>query len=154
MGILSFLLGKSNKQSAIKIQIRMRAEEFVVTYGERYKGLDYSQQSLVVIDRLLSEYTNDWKDMSIESQSELLTNASSYILWIAHQQYNGNFYWSEQYLQPVLVIGEPDYRIAFMLQDKIHNYIEKKDDQKISLLYRKIAEEQQRAIKDSNILIR
>ena len=111
MSILSFIFGKGEKQSAIGKQVCLRAEEFVVSFGKKYKGLDYSLQSLMVIDHLLDDYSPRWEKLSTEEQNEILTNASCYILWIAQQQYGGKFYWSEQHRQPVLVIGEPDYRL-------------------------------------------
>jgi hypothetical protein len=153
MNILSFLFSKKGRPSAIGKQVKLRAEEFIISYGEHYKGLDYSQQSLIVLDRLLDDYSQQWKDLSSEKKNEVVTNASSYILWVACRQYGGNFYWSEEEQQPVLVIGEPDYRVATMPQNKVSSRIEQGDSHNIIIYYRKIAESIQQATNNSNILV-
>lgn len=152
MGLFSAFFGKS-KESAIGKQIKLRAEEFVITYGNQYKGLDYSQQSLTVLDRLLVSFREIWNDMSDDDKTEVLTNISSYMLWVAKTQYNGNFYWSEKHAQPVLVIGEPDYRVAFMPQAEVKNSIEQDNAHPLAGFYRKISDELQKATPQTNILI-
>jgi hypothetical protein len=143
MNILSFLFGEKNGLSAVGKQVTLRAEEFVINYGEHYKGLDYSQQSLIVLDRLLDDYSQQWGNFPDEKKNEITTNASSYILWVASQQYGGNYYWSEEHVQPVLVIGEPDYRIAVMPQNTVRDRIEYGGSHAIASFYRKIAEDMQ-----------
>ena len=148
MGILSFIFGKNDNQSAIGKQVKLRAEEFVVSYGEKYKGLDYSVQSLTELDYLLGELKS-WVDLSDDERNGIITNAASYILWVAKQQYNSIFYWSEKHAQPVLVIGEPDYRIALIAQDKVLNRIEKKDSD-IRTFYNKLKDRVQTATRGSD----
>lgn len=153
MGLFSSIFGNRREQSAIGKQIKLRAEEFVITYGVHYKGLDYSVQSINVLDRLLCDITPNWGEMSADIKHEVITNASSYVLWVIKQQCGGSFYWSEQRLQPVLVIGEPNYRVALMAQDRVKNKVEKTDAPGIILLYRQVMDELQAAVSTTDILL-
>lgn len=79
--------------------------------------LDYSFESLI----LLEEYLDDLSCFGLEDES--LDNASeqigSYIFETARRCFGGEYKWSEQYDQPVLVMGLPEFSVAIMAFDKV-----------------------------------
>ncbi len=102
------------------LQIKEKADLAVIQFQERAGGkLNYSPESLSIIEEMLaeaSEFYNELPSDQVESLSQLM---GSYILYVGYKEHGGNFYWSDEKNQPVLVVGEPDYKIAIMTFFKV-----------------------------------
>lgn len=120
MNFFNQLFGKKNMVSdsiTFTDQVRRFAEEAVDASRDRGGAtLDYSEASLTIIDELLEEISLCGAAVAAESMSTIF---SSYILEVARRQFGGKYSWHERGNQPVLVVGEPHFRIAIITLDRV-----------------------------------
>jgi hypothetical protein len=101
-------------------QIRQKAELAVSQFQKRASAnLDYSEKSLAKMEELLSEaaeYKNQMQEPEVKALVELM---GSYILEVAFRKYGGKYFWHEGRNQPVLVVGQPKFKVGIMTFDKV-----------------------------------
>jgi len=106
--------------SELADQVKEKAELAVSQFQERAGGkLDYSPQSLIVIEEMLEEASVYVNEMPSDQVDALCNLMGSYILYVGYVEHGGVFYWSTDKNQPVLVVGEPDFKVAIMTFDKV-----------------------------------
>ncbi|MGE3803617.1 MAG: hypothetical protein AB7K24_02975 [Gemmataceae bacterium] len=76
--------------------------------------LDYSEASLVAVDELLSEAADFVDEMSPEQINLLAQDFGCYMLEVGRREFGGRYLWFEQRDQPLLVVGEPAFRVALL----------------------------------------
>lgn len=112
------------------------ADDFVEHF--RDGKLDYSVESL----NLLEEYLDDLSCFGLED--EALNNAAetigSYIFETARRCYGGEYTWSEEYDQPMLVTVMPELSVAIMAFDKVKKRLKNESKESISLYISKYKE--------------
>ena len=117
-------------------QISRAADIAVARFQARSAGkLDYSCQSLAFIEELLADAADFVPDMSEQQVDSLVQLIGSYIFEVAKREFGGKFYWYEQQGQPVLVVGEPDFRIALLVGSKVRGRLSGDEADNIPFFY-------------------
>lgn len=99
-------------------QVADKAQRAVDQLRDRV-SLDYSEKSLTDVDEALAEASAFVGDLPKEQIDALVHLLGSYILEVAHREFGGQFYWHAGRDQPVLVVGEPNYKVAILTFDKV-----------------------------------
>lgn len=100
------------------------AESFVKNFSEDVgeDALDYSIESLEVVDGLLDEYGD------FELDEDALYNMSSmigcYVFETARRNYGGEYLWVRDEQQPVLVAGMPDFQVSIRAWQKVRGRLQ------------------------------
>ena len=106
--------------SELEEQVADKAERAVDQLRDRSgDSLDYSESSLSMVEEILAE-ASDYIEQMPKGQIEALVHLlGSYILEVARREFGGKFYWHDGRDEAVLVVGEPDYKIAILAFDKV-----------------------------------
>jgi len=98
--------------------ITKTAAGMIGAYEQWAKGrLDYSVASLVVVDELLDRLAEYVPEMTPEQVQVIASDFGCYALEVARKANGGVFRWFESRRQPVLVVGEPDFKVAIATWD-------------------------------------
>lgn len=130
MGLFNFFKKKDNNTNKSKtskddqqnkfISDMTKSAEFLVSSSsEKFKGLDYSVKSLEVVDNMLDEASDFYKQMDKEQQQNLITTVGSYIFEVARQNFGGKYFWYDKLNQPILVTGQPNFEASIIANDKV-----------------------------------
>jgi hypothetical protein len=120
----------------LREQIQQKAELAVAQMQSgTAKALDYSEASLGALEELLAEAGRYASELPEETAHALIQIAGSYILEVAFRAHGGTFYWHDGRDQPVLVVGEPSYRVAIMTFDKVKGRISGDEADNIEFFY-------------------
>lgn len=122
MGILD-LFKKNAPKDEFGQKIASDAKICVRDFGLRFAGLDYSVDSLAVVDKMLNDLSDFYPEFEEPRQQYLVSIIGAYIFEVTRRQYGGKYYWYEQGKQPVLVMGEPDFAISILAFDKVRGRI-------------------------------
>ena len=96
------------------------AASAVTTFGRMGSApLDYSVASLAVVEEILAEVVAIATDPNPDRIEMLVEDFGCYILEVGRKEFGGRFTWFGQREQPVLVVGEPAFRIAMITWDKV-----------------------------------
>ena len=134
-------------------EVARAAEQLIATLHERTSGsLDYSEASLAAIEELLDEASNFADDMSPEQLQGLAQDFGCYILEVARREFGGRYAWFEQRDQPVLVVGEPAFRVALLAWDKVKGRLSGDKADNIPFFYSGFAERARRAAPGDDVL--
>lgn len=85
--------------------------------------LDYSEESLNLIEEMADEAAQSKTQLSEDQISAIVQQFGSYIHEVARRHFGGKYYWYTAKDQPILVVGEPDFRISMITWDKIRGRI-------------------------------
>ena len=108
----------------LKDHIREKSELAVREFQERAGGrLDFTEKSLGVVEEMLDEASAYVKQMEATQVKTVIELMGSYILDVAQRANGGKFYWHEDKAQPVLVVGEPNFRVALITFDKVRGRV-------------------------------
>src|SRR5688572_19108319 len=80
--------------------------------------LDYSEESIGVLEEIVSEAAEYAADMSEAALRRLAEDLGCYLLEIGRRQHGGAYFWHSRE-QPVLVVGEPAFHVAMISWDKL-----------------------------------
>lgn len=101
-------------------QVADKAERAVDQLRDRSNdSLDYTEASLAVVEDMLVEASEFIKEMPDDQVDALVHMLGSYILEVGRREFAGKYYWHDGRDQPVLVVGEPESRIAILTFDKV-----------------------------------
>src|SRR4051794_15046100 len=81
--------------------------------------LDYSEPSLAMLEDMLAEAAAFAADMTPNELTTLTQDFGCYILEVGRREFGGRYCWFDQRDQPVLVVGEPTFRVALLAWDKV-----------------------------------
>jgi hypothetical protein len=115
---------KKQPSQALDSQTKELAAEAVVMAKRLGKTLDYSEASLEVVEALLAEASEAIETISEDVQEALVQQLGCYLLAVGHRAYGGRTLWFEERQQPILVVGEPDARIAIATWDKVRSRLQ------------------------------
>ncbi len=101
-------------------QVVGKAERAVAQLSDQSDAaLDYSESSLSAVEDMLAQASGFATQMPADQIDGLVRILGSYVLEVGRREFGGKYYWHEEREQPVLVIGEPDYKIAVLAFDKV-----------------------------------
>jgi len=101
-------------------EIARAAEKAVAMCAARGSAiLDYSESSLSVVEDMLSEAAAFTSEMTPDEINTLVQDFGCYVLAIGRREFAGRYLWHEERDQPILVVGEPKFRVAMMAWDRV-----------------------------------
>lgn len=95
------------------------AAEAVQLGGALGKTLDFSEASVDTVERLLAQIAPEFPHLSEAAQDLTIERFGCYLLEVGRKAFGGRLLWEPERQVPVLVVGEPDCRIAVITWDKV-----------------------------------
>ena len=131
---------------------RMAAEAVDIAKSME-KPLDYSEGSIPVVEDILRTISEYIADLSEEAQHLTAQRFGCYLLTVGLRTYGGRTLWSEERGQPVLVVGEPECRIAVMTWDNVLARVRGDSASAIPFFWAGFAERAKRREPGSDVLV-
>ena len=100
------------------------ADFFISSSSNRFNGLDYSVQSLEVVENALEEASDFYEEMDEKQKQSLIHSAGSYVFEVARKNFGGKYFWYEQLNQPILVTGQPEFEVSILAFEKVKGRLE------------------------------
>ena len=139
--------------SNVTDDVERTAAQAVALFQERANGLlDYSPASVDVIEEMLNEAAAYVAEMDPRSVDRLVEYVGCYLLEIARRVHGGNFYWHDGRGQPVLVVGEPDFRVALLTWDRVRQRLAGDSADDITFFYEGFATRVRQAVAGDDVL--
>jgi hypothetical protein len=134
-------------------QIASAADNAVEMSKGRGGGeLDYSAASLGVVEEMLAE-SAEWRSELTPGQvMTLVKDFGSYILEVGRREFGGRYLWHEERDQPVLVVGEPAFRVAMLTWDKVRGRLDGDTADNIPFFYAGFSERVRAAVPGTDAL--
>jgi hypothetical protein len=107
--------------------------------------LDYSEASLAIVEGMLAEAAAFATEMTADNVTTLVQDFGCYILEVGRREFAGRYNWFDQQDQPVLVVGEPAFRVALLAWDKVRGRLSGDEADNIPFFYAGFAERARRA---------
>jgi hypothetical protein len=134
-------------------QIARSAEKAVAMCEGRGGGeLDYSEASLAVVEDMLAEAGQWLSEMTPEQVTTLVQDFGCYILEVGRREFGGRYQWHEARHQPLLVVGEPAFRVAIIAWDKVRGRLGGDEGDNLPYFYAGFAERARRAAPGTDTL--
>jgi hypothetical protein len=93
--------------------------------------MDYTEASLVEVEDMLDEAADYLSAMTPEQITNVVQNVGCYILEVGRREFGGRYLWQDDRDQPVLVVGEPAFRVAMITWDKVRGRLSGDDGDNI-----------------------
>ena len=113
----------------------------VMSYGV----LEYSESSLAILEQMAEEVVGYFEEMTTDQRETASQQFGCYILEVGRRQFGGRYAWFEQRSQPVLIVGEPAFRVAMITWDKVLGRLSGNSAYNIPFFYSGFAERVRRA---------
>ena len=113
----------------------MSADRFVLDSEERFSGLDFSVDSLNVIDHILEEASDFYDDMSEAKKQNFISAVGAYIFEVARRNFGGKYFWYDSLNQPILVTGQPVFEVSILALDKVKGRLENGSEDNIPFYF-------------------
>jgi hypothetical protein len=104
-------------------------------------GLDCSEKSLAIVEEMLDEIAQYADQMDGEQVDTLVKDFGSYLFEVARREFGGKFYWHDAREQPVLVVGEPTFRVALLTFDRVRSRLDGDPADNIPFFYSGFADQ-------------
>jgi hypothetical protein len=130
------------------------AAEDAVAVCEHLRGEppDYSEASLAAVEETLAEAAG-WEDeLTPDQLRNFAQSFGCYVLEVARRAFGGRYCWHEQRDAPILVVGEPAFRVALLTWDQVRGRLAGDPGCSIRFLYSGFAERIQRAEPGTDVL--
>jgi hypothetical protein len=121
------------------------AEAVVLSESRPGSALDFSEASLAIVEEMLAEASQYVADLTPGQLSALAQQFGCYILEVGRREFGGRYLWHDQREQPVLVVGEPEFRIAMIAWDKVRGRVGGDEGNNIPFFYAGFAERARKA---------
>lgn len=130
------------------------AAEHAVAVCEYFRGepLEYSEASLVAVEQMLSDAGGWDGELSPEQLRNFARSFGCYVLEVARREFGGRYCWLERRDAPVLVIGEPAFRVALLTWDQVRGRLSGDRGCSVRFLYAGFAERVRRAEPGTDVL--
>jgi hypothetical protein len=143
----------NDKNTDLAHQVAEKANLAVAQFQERAGGLlDYSEQSIEMVDEMLAEASQFASEMTETDQKALVQLLGSYILEVARRKFGGFYKWHEGRDQPVLVVGEPEFSVAIITFDKALGRLSGDTADNLVFLFRGFVDSVKSAVPGKNVL--
>lgn len=98
-------------------------------------GLDFSEASLDVVEEMLAEAAGFVDGMTDEQVVNIAQQMGCYVLEVGRRTHGGRYVWHEGRGAPVLLVGEPDFRVAMLAWDKTEGRLRGDEADNIPFFY-------------------
>jgi hypothetical protein len=124
MGLFNFFKKKEEQPADESRQqfaddMAKMANSVVERFKGKYDNLDFSVDSLTIIDKLLEEASDFYEEMGETQQKNLVETVGAYIFEVAKRNYGGTYFWYDHLNQPILVTGEPIFKMSLLAFEKV-----------------------------------
>ena len=109
------------QNTGLEKEIRISAASFLLKYAVQYTGLDFSVQSLEILEVLLEDASKFYNEMSPEQQQKIIEGAGAYLFETARKNAGGTYYWYQKLSQPILVTGQPRFETSILAFRQVEN---------------------------------
>ena len=117
------------------------AQRAVDTFHDRADGgLDFSEDSLAIVESMLDEASACVADMAPAEVSGLVRLLGCYVLEVARKAHGGDYAWIDETKGPVLIVGEPATHIALATWDKVRGRLHGDAGDNIPFFYQGFAD--------------
>lgn len=123
---------KDSKQFAYDMETNAEA---LVKQFEEVASLDFSVESLQLLDRIIGDNTTFYQQADKEVRRVKIVKIGAYILEVARRNFGGRYCWYNDLEQPVLVTGEPEFKMALLAFDKTKGRFENGDEDNIPFFF-------------------
>jgi hypothetical protein len=104
----------------VMAEVVAAADRAVASLQARAGGrLDFSIDSLVVVDEMLVEVSAYVADLDEAVVTGLVQQLGCYVLETARRRFGGEYFWHAEGEQPILVVGEPAAHVALMTWSRV-----------------------------------
>ncbi|VTT99054.1 Uncharacterized protein OS=Shewanella sp. HN-41 GN=SOHN41_03035 PE=4 SV=1 [Gemmataceae bacterium] len=117
-----------------------------------YGALDYTPASLAVLEEVLAGIAAGFAELTLDQRRVASQQFGCYVLEVAHREFGGRYAWFEQRDQPLLVVGEPEFRVALIAWDKVLGRLSGDPADSIPFFYTGFAERVRRAVPGTDAL--
>lgn len=131
---------------------RMAAEAVEIA-SSMGKSLDYTENSIPVVEEILERVSAHLNDLDEAAQRLTAQRFGCYLLVVGHRTYGGRTLWHQQRDQPVLVVGEPDCRVAVITWDKVLGRLRGDEADNIPFFWEGFAERARRCEPGTDVLV-
>jgi hypothetical protein len=97
---------------------RMAAEAVDIAKAMKLT-LDYSERSIPIVEQVLENVSEHLESLDEDARELSAQRFGCYLLMVGLKTFGGHFLWHEGRDQPVLVVGEPECRVAMITWDKV-----------------------------------
>ena len=133
-------------------QVAAAAEDAVAMCERRGRGLDYSEASLAAAEDMLAEAGEWLGEMTPDQITTLVQDFGCYVLEVGRREFGGRYLWHDGRDQPVLVVGEPAFRVAMLAWDKVRGRLGGDAGDSIPFLYAGFAGRARAAVPGTDVL--
>lgn len=114
--------------------------------------LDFSEASLQSVEEMLAEAAEFVEEIPEEDFATLVQNFGCYLMEVGRKEFGGRYYWLRERNQPVLVVGEPDYRVAMLGWEKVRGRLSGDEGDNIPFFYAGFAKRSREATSGDDVL--
>jgi hypothetical protein len=107
--------------------------------------LEFSEASLAIVEEMVAEAAAFFAQTAPDQRENTTQNFGCYVLEVGRREFGGRYAWFDQRDQPVLVVGEPDFRVALMAWDKVRGRLAADPADDIPFFYAGFAERVRKA---------
>jgi len=111
------------------------ADLFVSSTSARFSGLDFTIQSLAVIEEALSEAAPYYSGMNETERKKLIHSIGSYVFEVARRNVGGKYFWYDKLDQPILVTGQPEFEVSILAFEKVKGRLENGQEDNIPFYF-------------------
>lgn len=123
---------EERKQFAEDMQANANA---LVDQFKEVASLDFSIDSLKLLDEIMEENTPFYKQGSNETKRIMIIKIGAYIFEVARQNFGGRYYWYDRLDQPILVTGQPEFEMSLLAYEKVKGRFEKGKEDNIPFFF-------------------
>ena len=141
MGLFNLFKKDNQKEKASEVvdeftqQMIDTSSQCVNRFQDRFPGLNYSVDSLKVVDTILEE-VNEFKEEMNEGQiNNVIQTVGSYIFEVARKNFGGRYFWYDHLNQPILVTGQPNFEISLLAFEKVKGRIQNGKEDNIPFFF-------------------
>lgn len=141
MGLFDFFKKDSKKERANDVvdeftqQMMDTSLACIDRFQGRFPGLNFSAESLKVVDNILDEVNEFKEDMTEAQINNVVQGVGAYVFEVARKNFGGKYFWYDQLNQPILVTGQPNFEISLLAFEKVKGRIQNGKEDNIPFFF-------------------
>lgn len=141
MGLFDFFKKDNQNEKSKEVvdeftqQMIDTASTCVDRFQGRFAGLNFSVDSLKVVDNILEEVNEFKEDMNEGQINNVIQTVGSYVFEVARRNFSGRYFWYDHLNQPILVTGQPSFEISLLAFEKVKGRIQNGKEDNIPFFF-------------------